>query len=126
MKKGFTLVELLGTILLISLLVVIIAPGVDKAVKRGSKAANDQIIENIKMAAQNWASDHKNQLPPTPNTTKDIPITTLQSLGYIDKGIELPDADGKENCVQIKNTTKPDAKRSTYKYYYPAPSACSY
>ena len=57
-KKGFTLIELIGVIVLISLMVLIIIPTVDKVIKQGQEVANQQLESNILLAAQNWASDH--------------------------------------------------------------------
>ena len=113
-KKGFTLVELLGTILLISLLVVIITPTVEKAVKKGHKETNKQVVENIKISAQNYIADNKDKLPSSGSTT--IYVSTLQSGGYIDKGIDLPKDQNKQeiNCVEITKIT--GEKRSAYKY----------
>ena len=115
-KNGFTLIELLGTILLISLLVVIITPGVDKAVKRGKKAANEQAIENIRMAAENWATDNKASLPTSGST--NISIETLQNGRYIDGGIDLPKDTNNQsiNCVEIKKIQSANAYKYTPKH----------
>jgi len=119
-KKGFTLIELIGVIVLISLMVLIIVPTVDKVVKRSKIIANEQLEANILLAAQNWTSDHKSELKSLQKGWKyNLLITTLKEMGYIDKNIKLPSTKGdytKTNCVVIEKRSDNNAKRDVYDY----------
>ena len=58
-QKGFTLIELVGVIVLVSLMVLIIVPTVEKSVKVGQVKADKQLKDNMILAAKSWAVDNK-------------------------------------------------------------------
>ena len=121
-KKGFTLIELIGTLLLISLLVLIIAPGITKTVKRGEVAAVNQLRENVVLAAKNWATNNRSKLPLNPGDSSGVTLLTLQDEGYLDKNIKNPSDKEpiEEACVKITNVTPDDelVNKKSYKYEY--------
>lgn len=119
-NKGFTLVELLGVIILLALIALITIPNISSGIKKGREEADKQIKDNIVLASKNWALDNKNLLPTVSNQTYKVTISNLQSGGYIDKNLELPSTGNKlENiCVIITNTGKTTKGINKYKYEY--------
>lgn len=119
-NKGFTLVELLGVIVLLALIALITIPNISSAIKKGREDADNQTKENIVLAAKNWALDNKSSLPTTSNQTHKVTINNLQSGGYIDKNLKLPSTGNnlESTCVIITNTGKTTKGINKYKYEY--------
>jgi len=115
-RRGFTLVELIAAMVLLSLLVMIIVPTTSKVLKKSNQDVDKTTKNNIIAAAKNWATDNKNNLPKS--GSRIISVSQLQSLGYIDKNIKLNSKENiNEKCIKITNTTK-EGGRSRYKYEY--------
>jgi len=91
-KRGFTLIELLGVIIIISLLVLIITPVVNTVIKDSKDKLYDKTLDNIKLAAKNWASDSENKdmLPDDINNCVVVTLAQLKAGGYIDLDIKDP------------------------------------
>ena len=58
-KKGFTLVELVAVIILISIISTLAIIPITNIVKKSKDEMYDAQINQIILAAENWASDHK-------------------------------------------------------------------
>lgn len=58
MKKGFTLAELLGVLVILAAILLIIMPIVDKTIKEGKDDLYDKQINSIKLAMELWLTDH--------------------------------------------------------------------
>lgn len=119
-KKGFTLVELLGVIILLSLIALITIPSISSSIKKGQEESDNQFKNNIVLATKNWALDHKELLPTTTSQTYKVKINNLQSGGYIDKNLKLPSTGNSIDniCVIITNTGKTTKGINKYKYEY--------
>ena len=81
-NKGFTLIELIGTIVIIALIALIIIPAIGRTLKTGIEKSEKQIENNIILAAKNYFSDN-------PKATCGE-LKTLQEEGYIDYKIKSP------------------------------------
>lgn len=83
MKKGFTLAELIGVLVVLALIGMIAIPTVTKVIK--SNKSNICVIQfnNILEEAKSWASDNIEKLP---TTVDDDPVTIsfsdLVKYGY--------------------------------------------
>lgn len=120
-NKGFTLIELIGTIVILSLLLLIISPLVTRSIKEGTNKADEQIKTNIELAAKNWASDNKGLLPSSKDENYKVKISELQNQGYLDDNIKLPqnDTNPDEVCVIITKTNEnTNTSKKVYKYEY--------
>lgn len=82
MKKGFTLVELIGTIGIFSLVLVLIVPAVTNSLRKGIEDADENTISNIKSAARNYVSDNK--------SSTCVNVSTLKNNGYLDDNLVWP------------------------------------
>ena len=117
-QKGFTLIELIGTIVLISMLVLIITPTANRVIKIGKIRADQQQTSSIELAARNWGADHRNELPEK-DTIKDIAVSQLQEEGYLDKGIKMPSTSELiSGCVRIENISTYEKTKQVYEYTF--------
>ncbi len=103
-RKGFTLIELIGVIVILALLTLIIVPNVVTYLQKGISDSKEYQEESIILSAKNWASDHKNELPEKGNPLK-LQLSVLQEGGYLDNSIKDPETgdviDPNSKCVVI-------------------------
>lgn len=90
MKKGFTLVEMLGVITVIALLALIIFPIVNNQLNDNKEKLYDIQINNIENAAKSYGADNIHLLPTEDNGEFKITLNTLVEEGYIDDGLTDP------------------------------------
>ena len=102
-KKAFTLIELLAVILILSAIVLIVAPLVVNQINQGRVALSDQTRKNIVMSATNWANDNKKYLPED-GEEGAIWVGILQGEGYLEDDITDPSGENiNSGCVVISN-----------------------
>ena len=89
-KKGFTLVELLAVIIILSLLTVLASASVTKVVTNSKSELYDTQIELIKAAAQTWGADNLNKLPSENDECKYLNLGELKKYGLLDSSIINP------------------------------------
>lgn len=110
-KKGFTLVELLGVIVLLGVLGIIAVSTIDKNIKEGRIKTCKTQEKNIIEGAKAYILDHQ-----TPTSTSGSEIITVQALeadGYIKDNLINPVTDqeyGEKAKVIVTN--------NNYKYTY--------
>ena len=85
-RKGFTLVELLAVIIILSLLALITGVAVTKIVKDSKEEISDIQKALILSAAKTWGADNINKLPDTGNCIY-IRLQDIQNGGYISPNI---------------------------------------
>ena len=90
MKRGFTLVELLGVLIIISVLALLIVPNVSKYINSFRLDSYNKQIASIEMAAKNWAVDNPGELPFSEGAFITITIAKLQEENYLDKNLKNP------------------------------------
>ena len=120
MNKGFTLVELIGVVVILSAILLIIIPNVTSGTKKGIKNADEQTKQNIILAAQNWASDNKSLMPQTNGNIYKVKVSVLTEEGYITDKVVKPSngADLSNSCVKITNTSQASSIKKTYSYEF--------
>ena len=116
-NKGFTLIELIGTIVILSLLLLIISPIVTRSIRSGVKNADEQAKTNIELAAKNWKSDNKD------STAEFVTVSELINEGYLDDEVKLPSSSGQVDlstaCVKIEPVSEnTNTGKKVYKYEY--------
>lgn len=89
-KNGFTLAELLGVIVVLSLIALVVLPAVDKSLKESKETMYQTQINTIKEAAKTWASDHVEELPSTENGNITVTLGELKTGGYVENDIKNP------------------------------------
>ena len=88
-KKGFTLVELLAVIIILSLLALLASTSVSKIVKDSKGDLYDTQVKLIQSAAEAWGADNLYDLPDA-GTCKTLTLKDLKSYGLIDPEIKDP------------------------------------
>lgn len=113
-KRGFTLAELLGVIVILGIIgtisIGVIERNIIEGRKKTCKAQEKNIIEGAKM----WQIDH-------PNNYKCVTISELTSDGYLEKELKNPMTDDSYNsatCVII------DMNENAYAVKYVAEKGC--
>ena len=110
-NRGFTLVELLGVIIILSLLLMVIVPSVVSSIQNGQENADESTTNSIVLAARNWFSDNKDVM--SNRTSYTVTVSTLKSGGYLEGDITLPSKGCSLNSASVtitatekSNTTK--------------------
>ena len=89
-NKGFTLAELLGVIVILSLISVITIPAVTSSLNTyKGKLCNSQ-LDQIISASKAWATDNIVLLPTENGKKYQVTLKTLAQYGYIDDDIKNP------------------------------------
>ena len=93
-KKGFTLIELIAVIVILSLLILLVSKGVAKVVKDNKKDLGDTQEQLIIEAAQLYMEDHLDLLPDDGNC-RLIELNTIEpyfnSFSNLKTNIDLND-----------------------------------
>lgn len=106
-KKGFTLAELLGVIIIMGVLALLVIPTIDKAVKENKQNLYETQIKSIETASNMWAVDNRGQLPEQEGDSIVIYLWQIKVGGYIDDDIKDPrDGELFPNDMEIKITRK--------------------
>ncbi len=92
-KKGFTLVELLAVIVILSLILVIAVPSVNKYIKQSKEKAYNTQISTIIEAVQAYASANSGLLPRKEEFVVKITLGQLKSSGLIKEEVKNPNDD---------------------------------
>ena len=113
-NKGFTLAELLGVMVILSLISVITVPAVTESLNNyKTKLCNSQINEIIS-AARTWGNENVLLLPDNDGESYEVTLKTLSEYGYIDKKVNNPVTN---EDFDLDNTVVTITKRGKkYKY----------
>ena len=85
MNKGFTLMELLGVIVILALLMILLVPNVLEQINNKKGEVSKAEEEAIKAAAELYVDEHPNEY--ANNTSYCICITTLKAAGKLSDNI---------------------------------------
>ncbi|MFV0249908.1 MAG: prepilin-type N-terminal cleavage/methylation domain-containing protein [Bacilli bacterium] len=88
--NGFTLVELMGVIIILGLISLIIVPTVNNSLKENKKSLCSTQIDYIVAAAKNYGADNIFSLPDLGGDPLVVTLSKLQSNGYLDEDIVNP------------------------------------
>ena len=88
--KGFTLIELMGVIVILAVLAVIVVVGVDKMILNGKQDLYEKQITMIELSAEEWLTDYPEFRPTSEDVPLVIPLQTLVDAGYINGNIQNP------------------------------------
>lgn len=98
-KKGFTLIEVIMVIAIITILSLILIPNVMVLIDKNKKRSCEKMIDNIESAAKMYVNQNKYELgfDCDNNKTKEITLKILVDAGYL--GGELVNPINKEKIV---------------------------
>ncbi len=103
--KGFTLLELLGVILIITFIILVVVPTINRAVESSKEKLYQAQASNIESAAKIWAADNPNVIPKKNNETTTVFLYTLKNSGILDDDLINPLTDKKfpdNTLIEIK------------------------
>ena len=105
-KKGFTLVELLAVIIILSLLVLITSTSVTKVLKDSKNKLSSAQIGLIESAAKAWSADNLENMSDT-ETCQYLTVKDLKLYGLLSDGLKDP-----KNSKDIPDDVKIKINRS--------------
>ena len=115
-RKGFTLVELIGVIILIGLIALIAIPSVDYVIKKTEDNAYEATVKTLMDGLRNWTTDNK-ELVYEDGTEILLTLTDLKEQGYVDFDIRNPKTKlCLANNMQFKITRVKNSEKDTYEY----------
>ena len=91
-NKGFSLIEMLGVVIVLAILTLLIAPVVTKVMDDNRNKIYDEQVEIIISAAKIWGSDHIGRLPSEGENGIYVTIGELKN-GYLKSDIRNPKTD---------------------------------
>lgn len=107
MKRGFTLVEVLGVMLIISLLILFVIPAITAVIRNSRENLYEVQIKNIEKAAKEWGAENLSLLPDNSGESITIFLHNLKVDGFIDKSVNNPlnrDQIPGDLAIEIKRT----------------------
>ena len=122
MKKGFTLIEMIGVMVILSLLMTFAMPSIINYIKKGGETKDIVVKEMIYDAAKNYISDNKNMFKKDEKNTYCISLYTLASEGYIESPITLSSSD---DDITRESSTKTVEVTYDKKYKYELVDECT-
>ena len=113
-EKGFTLVELLATIIILGLLSAVIYVSVTSILNRGNDSYYASQEDMLILAGREYYADHRSELPDNTGDTSNVTLETLIDQNYIDpiKDRNENDCDFENSGVTVQKITERD-----YQYY---------
>ena len=109
-NKGFTLIEILAVVIILSILIALIVPAVSKYIRNGKIKYYKSLEDEIVVIARDYYTSNKSELPRgqlnsagVPMYINQVSLSTLTEKGYITN--EIVDAD-KNPCsgyVRVEN-----------------------
>ena len=90
MKKGFTLAELIGVIVVLALISLITIPAISKILRQNKGSLCETQMNNILEAARSYGADNVFSLPSEDGNRLTITLGDLITGGYIEANIENP------------------------------------
>ena len=105
-KKGFTLIEMIGVVIILSLIILIITPNISESLKSSRNRAYQVQIDEIESASRSWSIYNSDNLP---EKDEEIIITLLQLKlgGFLSLDLKNPkNGELFPDDMQIKITKK--------------------
>lgn len=103
MKKGFTLIELIGVILIITLIFALAYPSFVKVISTNNERALQSQINEIIKSGKLWASEYMNSVLVETNP-QYVKVSELYNLGLLDKNNIINPVTKEsmnDNCVKV-------------------------
>jgi len=83
MKKGFTLIEMIGSIVILAIIALVAFPAVLNMLNSSQVKVDDGMKKYAKGAAKEYVNDHVNDFPRNSSLNKNVSINKLISEGYM-------------------------------------------
>lgn len=116
MKKGFTLMELLAVIIVLSILSVIVFPNVVKIINKSKENLYQAQLRDLEIVTKNFSLDHKELLDKNYLNDIYISLSTLKKSRYLEENIIKNPKTGKEMLGCMKMSYNYDNNQYNYEY----------
>ena len=113
-KKGFTLVELLATIIILGLLVTIAYISVSSILNSGDDSYYESQENMLVLAGREYYADHRSELPKEIGDTSNVSLETLVEENYIE---QITDKDGNDCDNDNSGVTVQKITEKDFQYY---------
>ena len=114
-KNGFTLIELIGTVVILAIIALVVLPATLSVLNQGQEEVDKSVIDVVESSANNYVNDNKNlypkQLESLDNGTNKkthgtISIVELVNKGYLEKSIYDENENIQNACVKVTSNSK--------------------
>ena len=112
-KKGFTLVELLGVLVVLSVILMIAFPLITTYINKSKQKAYDTQMGLIIMGLKDYVIEHKEVLPVNDTDYVTFTLGQLKALGIVNNSVVNP-LDGKEIDDSMEFKIVKDGSKYTY------------
>jgi competence protein ComGC len=92
-KKGFSLIELMGIIIVLSLISLLVVPSIDRSIKSFKLKAYESQIQNIRLSSKDWVIDNLGKYALNDGETLTISLSQLKVGGYLEEEFINPNTD---------------------------------
>lgn len=114
--KGFTLVELIAMLVVISVLMVIAIPNISGIIKKNRESIGVEDMNKLVRGARTKFSVKSASYPKNPNACVVLTMNYIDTNDDFKQGVNNGDYDRNESVVVVKKVAKADSV-FTYKYY---------
>ena len=121
-KKGFTLTELIGVIVLLGIIALISVPILNKTIKNSKEKAYNAQVDEIVASAKKWGVTNDEKLPKVDGVSIRVKVPELIAAGILEDDKILDPRNDKEmtsSCVRIRY------HESTNEYKYTFEDTCT-
>lgn len=103
MKRGFTLMELLSVIIILSILSLIIFPNVVKIINKSKENLYQSQLRDLEIVTKSFTLENKNMMDKNYLNNIYVPLSTLKKSKYLEDGTIKNPKNGKEmnGCMKI-------------------------
>lgn len=112
MKKGFTLIEMLGIITVLAILLLLTFPNLSQSLKKTEETKNNNFTNNLKVSAEAYVELNRSKFPELDNANGSVQIK-IQDL--YDANLMKGNYDDIDTSTKVTITRQNDG---TLKYYY--------
>lgn len=89
-NRGFTLVELLGIIVVLGIIATIATPIVQKTIKQNREKMYNVIVEQLIDSSKDWAAKNSSNLPDEDGESVDVTLGELKESGLLQINVVNP------------------------------------
>ena len=129
MKKGFTLIEMIGSIIILAMIALVAFPAVLNLITNSQKKVDKSMQDAAISAASEYVMDHVNCYPristvPSECTGKPqlndetLTVETLINAGYLSEKDINNQTELKNDVIKITNSSEKDSKGQALRYIY--------
>ncbi len=116
-KNGFTLIEMLGILVVLSIIVMISVPAITSMLKQANKQKYDEWLQNLYIASEQYVEGHREEFAEANSGgTSYLSIQLLLKKGYLKNSIKDPKTGQDVTDIGIVEIKPNDEHILTYNY----------